>query len=220
MPRRDGGGTVAHFSVGAHTSQVQASSGSSAQSTQQRTGLTCAVREQRHGAAQETKKPISMDGLRTDFGGLGRHRMSSTCPFQPGILRSLEKVTASVTAGKFRPTHDSEPPTKNQSGGSLAAVWAKGKDWSRPLARSTLDQTAVPLRSWLQSIGVPTRQACETASIVIGLTVVLRAICCSGPFVDLGPERDLARILLANAGDVRVVRLQWQQVRRLLGDGM
>lgn len=48
-------------------------------------------------------------------GGLGRHRMSSGCPFQPGILRGLEKVTASVTAGNFRPSLDSEPPTKNQS---------------------------------------------------------------------------------------------------------
>jgi len=63
-----------------------------------------------------------------DFiGGLGRHRMSSTCPFQPGILRGLEKVTASVTAGNFRPSHDSEPPTKNQSACSLAAVGAEGK---------------------------------------------------------------------------------------------
>jgi hypothetical protein len=41
--------------------------------------------------------------------------MSSGCPFQPGILRRLEKVTASVTAGNFRPSLDSEPPTKSQS---------------------------------------------------------------------------------------------------------
>ncbi len=93
-----------------------------------------------NGLAAEAANPLISF---LNFGGLGRHRMSSTCPFQPGILRGLEKVTASVTAGNFRPSHDSEPPTKNQSSDSLAAVWAKGKDWRRPLARSTLDQTSV-----------------------------------------------------------------------------
>ena len=48
-----------------------------------RTSRARGVHEQHRGAAPETAKPITMDGLRGDLGGLGRNRTTDTRIFNP-----------------------------------------------------------------------------------------------------------------------------------------